>query len=101
MTKLPNEPSREAESAAGPPSDPAESVAKPSPGFRAPQTLAQLIESRLYTYCLSGGPAMGPALMTAIRVTVQKALADYFCLDIQGHALALSGWVHRHGQSPL
>jgi hypothetical protein len=98
MTKMPNEPIREAESAGSRPSDPAEPVAKLSPGFRAPQTLAQLIESRLYTYCLSGGPVMGSALIAAIRVTVQKALADYFCLDIQGHALALSTWVHRRGQ---
>jgi hypothetical protein len=41
---------------------------------------------------------MGPALMTAFRLTVQKALADYFCLDIQGRALVLSSVVHRHGQ---
>lgn len=95
MTKMPEEPSREEASVA----DPAESVAKRSPGFREPSTLAQLIESRLYTYCLSGGPAMGPALMTAIRLTVQKALADYSYLDIQGGALALSGWTHRHRES--
>ena len=85
-----------------PPPDPAKSAAKPSPGFRTPSTPAQLIESRLYTYCLSGRLVMGTALMTAIRCTVQKALADYFCLDIQGRALGAewlgtSAWpVHRY-----
>ena len=36
--------------------------------------------------------------MTAIRCTVQKALADYFCLDIQGRPV-LSGRAHWRGRS--
>lgn len=41
---------------------------------------------------------MGPALMAAIRRTVQMALADYSSLDIQGGALALSSWTHQHSR---
>lgn len=99
MTKMPDEKNREATTAGGATPDRAGSVAKPSPGFRTPSTLAQLIESRLYSYSISGGPAMGPALIVAIRRIVEKALADYFRLDIQGRALVLSGCAHRCGRS--
>jgi hypothetical protein len=98
MTKMPDEPCRGTGIAGNPPSDAVRSAAGGSLGFSKPCTIAQLIETRLYRYCLSGGPVLGPALTTVIRLTVQKALAACFCLDIQGGALVLSGHARRRDQ---
>ena len=85
MTKMPKEPGREAAIAGGSPSEPAGSVAKSSPGFRAEHACPANRKQALHLLSLWRSPN-GTGVDEGYSADCPKGRADYFCLDIQGGA---------------